>query len=107
MRWWVGVNLDVEDRKHAEFYLAEAQFFQDPASRPPEINDCAALIRYAYRDALRAHDNAWAATARLPVVPAYESVGKYQYPYTPLGASLFRVREGRLEPGRRELAWLW
>ena len=32
--------------------LAEAQYFQPPAARPPEINDCAALIRYAYREAL-------------------------------------------------------
>jgi uncharacterized protein YfaT (DUF1175 family) len=79
-------------------FLGEAQYFQAPASRPPEIDDCAALIRYAYREALRAHDSAWAATARLPLVPAYDSVAKYQYPYTPLGASLFRVREGGFEP---------
>jgi len=79
-------------------YLAEAQYFQAPASRPPEIDDCAALIRYAYREALRAHDSAWAASARLPLIPAYDSVAKYQYPYTPLGASLFRVREGPFEP---------
>jgi len=75
-------------------FLAEAQYFQDPASRPAEINDCAALIRYAYREALRAHDSAWAGAAKLPLVPAFESVGKYQYPYTPLGAALFRIRPG-------------
>ena len=80
-------------------FLAEAQYFQAPASRPPEIADCAALIRYAYREALRAHDSAWAAGARLPLVPAYDSVARYQYPYTPLGASLFRVRDGSFEPG--------
>jgi len=78
-------------------FLAEAQYFQAPASRPPEIGDCAALIRYAYREALRAHDGAWAAGARLPLVPAYDSVAKYQYPYTPLGAALFRVREGSFQ----------
>ena len=78
-------------------FLAEAQYFQAPASRPPEIGDCAALIRYAYREALRAHDTVWAAGARLPLIPAYDSVAKYQYPYTPLGAALFRVREGSFE----------
>ena len=78
-------------------WLGEAQYFQAPASRPPEIADCAALIRYAYREALRAHDGAWAATARLPLIPAFDSVAKYQYPYTPLEASLFRVREGSFE----------
>jgi uncharacterized protein len=75
-------------------YLAEAQFFQDPSARPPEINDCAALIRYAYREALHAHDSAWADSVRVPVLPAFASVEKYHYPFTPLGAALFRVRAG-------------
>ena len=78
-------------------FLAEAQYFQDPARRPAEIDDCAALIRYAYREALHAHDSAWAQSAVLPVMPAFESVVKYQYPYTPLGAGLFRVTAGPFE----------
>lgn len=76
-------------------WLAEAQYFQDFAKRPAEINDCAALIRYAYREALHAHDSGWAESARVPVVPAFGSILKYQYPYTPLGAGLFRVSAGR------------
>ncbi|HXK06257.1 MAG TPA: DUF1175 family protein [Verrucomicrobiae bacterium] len=75
-------------------FLAEAQYFQAPEARPAEIDDCAALIRYAYREALRAHDSAWATAAHLPVTPAFDSVGKYQYPYTALGADLFRVPGG-------------
>ena len=79
-------------------FLAEAQHFQLPAARPVEIVDCAALIRYAYREALRPHAAAWAAGAQLPLVPPLESVARYQYPYTPLGAALFRVREGAFRP---------
>jgi hypothetical protein len=75
-------------------YLAEAQYFQDPAARPKEIDDCAALIRYAYREALHAHDSAWADSVRVPMLPAFASVEKYRYPFTPLGATLFRVRSG-------------
>ena len=75
-------------------WLAEAQSFQPAAVRPPEIQDCAALIRYAYREALHAHDTAWADGAQVPLVPAFDSVAKYEYPFTPLGASLFRVRPG-------------
>jgi len=75
-------------------YLAEEQYFQDAANRPPEIKDCAALIRYAYREALHAHETGWAEGARLPIVPAISPVSKYQYPYTPLGAALFRIDEG-------------
>jgi uncharacterized protein YfaT (DUF1175 family) len=75
-------------------FLAEAQYFQAPEARPSEINDCAALIRYAYREALRNHDGAWAADVSLPLIPALDSIGKYEYPYTPLGPALFRVRSG-------------
>lgn len=75
-------------------FLAEAQYFQDPARRPAEIDDCAALIRYAYREALHAHDDAWTQSAALPLAPTFDSVAKYQYPYTPLGSALFRVSAG-------------
>ncbi|HEY4365559.1 MAG TPA: DUF1175 family protein [Bryobacteraceae bacterium] len=78
-------------------YLAEAQYFQEPSARPPEIDDCAALIRYAYREALHAHDSAWADSVRVPVLPAFASVEKYRYPFTPLGAAIFRVRSGPFE----------
>lgn len=76
-------------------WLAEAQYFQAPELRPPEIVDCSALLRYAYRETLRVHDPEWAAAARVPVVPAFEAVAKYRYPHTPLGAGIFRVRSGR------------
>jgi len=79
-------------------FLAEAQYFQKPALRPAEIGDCAALIRYAYREALRQHDGGWARDAGLPLVPGLESVTKYRYPRTPLGAMLFRVRPGPFLP---------
>jgi uncharacterized protein len=75
-------------------FLAEAQYFEAEERRPAEIVDCAALIRYAYREALRAHDGNWATEAHLAVVPGIASIVKYQYPYTPLGAGLFRVKSG-------------
>ena len=73
-------------------FLAEIQYFTPASQRPAEITDCAALLRYAYRDALRLHDAKWSAASHLGLVPALESVQKYQYPHTPLGAALFRVR---------------
>jgi len=88
-----------EDRDQTAFrqwftWLAEAQYFQGPSARPAEITDCAALVRYAYREALHGHDSGWANSVRLPVMPAFDSVAKYQYPFTPLGAALFRTRPG-------------
>ena len=62
--------------------------------RPAEISDCAALIRFAYRGALHAHDAGWLADMGLEELPSVPSVQKYQYPFTPMGAGLLRVKAG-------------
>ena len=88
--------------------LAEAQYYLHPiaptAGAPgtpdrgknaaPEIDDCAALLRFAYREALREHDAAWARSMALPAPAASADIRQYHYPYTPLGAALFRVSAG-------------
>jgi uncharacterized protein YfaT (DUF1175 family) len=74
--------------------IAERQALSG-ARLPAEINDCAALLRYSYREALRRHDGAWARGMDLGAIPAVADVSKYQYPYTPVGPRLFRVKEGR------------
>lgn len=79
-------------------YLAEAPAFMPPERWPAEISDCAALLRFAYREALREHTGEWAHQLSLPGLPHSPAVKKYRYPYTLLGANLFRVREGRFEP---------
>jgi len=61
---------------------------------PHEIDDCAALLRWCYRGALHAHDEAWQATMPIETLPPLPSVEQYAYPFTPLGANLFRVRSG-------------
>ena len=78
-------------------FLAEVQYFSAAAQRPAEIVDCAALVRYSYREALRRHDTNWAMSAHVPLVPAFESIRKYSFPHTPLGAALFRLRAGPFE----------
>jgi hypothetical protein len=91
---------DADDRRAFRrwfTFLAETQYFNAPARRPVEIVDCAALIRYAYREALRGHDGNWATDAHLPLAPGIPSVAKYQYPYTPLSAGLFRVKAGAFQ----------
>ena len=71
--------------------LAETRYFAPPAA---EVGDCAALRRFAYREALRRHDSDWAAAIGLPFSPGLTNVAQYEYPRTPLGAALFRVRPG-------------
>jgi uncharacterized protein YfaT (DUF1175 family) len=67
-----------------------------PADRlPGEIDDCAALLRWAYRGSLHAHDAAWQSAQPFDSVPPLPSVQQYAYPFTPLGANLFRTTPGR------------
>src|SRR5438874_1587159 len=92
------LRLDSEsDRRafrHWFTFLAESQYYREPRRVPKEINDCAALIRFAYREALREHDGAWASALDLDAVPGEPPVAKFTWPRTPLGAALFRVRAG-------------
>ena len=75
--------------------IAEHQADQ-PTQLPLEINDCAALLRYSYREALHIHDETWLSSHTLQ--SAAPSIRQYAYPQTPLGASLFRIRPGPFLP---------
>jgi len=74
--------------------IAEYQALRPEKELPTEINDCAALIRYAYRNALHGHDEAWLKETQIRPPEALPSVAKYAYPHTVLGAALFRVKPG-------------
>jgi uncharacterized protein len=75
-------------------YLAELQFFRPLDQVPAEISDCSALIRYAYRETLREHDAGWAKSLRIHGSSTLAQPAKYFYPFTPLGANLFRAADG-------------
>jgi uncharacterized protein len=78
--------------------LAESQYYRGK-NLPAEIDDCAALLRFAYREALREHNAAWAHAIALPVPASAADIRQYQYPYTPVAASLFRVHGASFEAG--------
>jgi uncharacterized protein len=69
--------------------LADAQF-EEPA---PEVTDCAALVRFAFREALRAHTTEWVKRVRLPFTPTFPDVRSAPEP-TPHGWPLFRIADG-------------
>lgn len=71
--------------------IAEYQALRPTQDVPAEVNDCAALLRFAYRGALQRHNAAWLAQNKLEGLASLPSVTKYAYPRTPMGASLFRV----------------
>lgn len=74
--------------------LAEYQALRPSNELPREISDCSALLRYAYRNALREHDGDWVRENRIEPPTALPSIEKFRYPHTPLRAALFRVRPG-------------
>jgi len=75
--------------------IADAMAAKPAANLPAEIDDCAALLRYAYRESLHAHDAGWLVSQDLEALAQFPSVQQYHYPQTPLGVSLFRVKPGR------------
>ena len=70
--------------------LAEAQFERTT----PDVIDCAALVRHAFREALRAHTPEWLRQAQLPFVPRFADVRSGPRP-TANGWPLFRIDAGR------------
>ena len=74
--------------------LADTTAALPPGRLPREIDDCAALLRWCYRNALHAHDVTWLSTMPLDTMPPLPSVAQYAYPFTPLSINLFRVRPG-------------
>ncbi len=79
--------------------LAEAAADLPTNKLPGEIDDCAALLRWCYRNAVHAHDEVWLRYAPEGLDLSRPSVAQYVYPATPLGAGMFRVREGAYSPG--------
>lgn len=72
---------------------------EDAAARPKtdvpaEITDCASLLRYAYREALRRHDEAWVTATGVKVGAPPGEIREWHYPDSPLGLALFRVQPG-------------
>ena len=78
--------------------IADYQAVRPRAEVPPEITDCAGLLRYAYREALKRHDDTWFAATGMEVPALPGEIRAWRYPETPLGASLFRVRPGSFTP---------
>ena len=71
-------------------FLADAQFYRPT----PDVADCAALVRHAAREALRAHTPEWRRQAALPAEAPMPDV-RSRPAGTPNGWTIFRVGPGR------------
>jgi uncharacterized protein len=79
-------------------FLAETQYYAPTHQTQAEVQDCAALVRFAYRNSLVTHSPAWREDAGLPYDPGFGDIAKFHYPDWPLGRSLFRTRPGPAAP---------
>lgn len=79
--------------------VAESQVFEENR-RWDELNrDCAGLVRFAYIEALKRHDDLFFASYATLVSPANPDVKKYSYPDVPLlGTAVFRTAPGEFVP---------
>lgn len=78
--------------------IAEYQTIRPKSKVPPEITDCASLLRYSYREALMRHDENWFAATGVEVAAPPGEIRAWNYPHTPLGPNVFRVRPGPFQP---------
>jgi hypothetical protein len=78
--------------------IAEYQAIRPMHDLPSEITDCASLLRFSYREALKRHNESWFITTGMEVTAPPGEIRAWHYPETPLGAALFRVKPGAFEP---------
>jgi uncharacterized protein YfaT (DUF1175 family) len=91
-----------DDRENFRMWfraIAEAQFYQPSDSWNRDQQDCAGLVRFAWREALRRHDRLW----YQKVGPGYEAVAPDVHAYSldtgRLGEKLFRTSYGTFQEG--------
>ena len=74
--------------------IAEYQAVRPKAEVPAEITDCASLLRYSYREALKRHDENWFLASGMELNAPPGEIRAWSYPHTALGTALFRVKAG-------------
>ncbi len=74
--------------------LAEGQFYRISETWNAEQRDCAGLVRFSLREALRKHDRLWLRRIGAEYEPIAPDVRRYTLATSPLGERLFRTRAG-------------
>jgi len=91
--------MDRENFRRWFTLIAETQFYRLSKEWNAEQRDCAGLVRFAWREALRRHDRAWFQK----MGPGYKAIGpdvaRYNLDQSPLGEKLFRTSFGSYKDG--------
>ena len=87
----------VDDRQNFRRWfaaIAEMQFYQPSDEWNAGQRDCAGLIRFAWREALRKHDRPWFQKMGADYEPVAPDVRAFSLDTNPLGEKLFRTDFG-------------
>jgi uncharacterized protein YfaT (DUF1175 family) len=77
--------------------IAEAQFYRPSGEWNDAQRDCAGLVRFAWRESLRAHDRAWLLRMGDDYDPVAPDVRAYTLERSPVGEKLFRTNAGTFD----------
>ncbi len=96
--------MDRENFRRWFTLIAEGQFYRLSDQWNAEQRDCAGLVRFAWREALRRHDRLWFQKMGPGYAAIAPDIARYNLEQSPLGEKLFRTnfgayREGELSNG--------
>jgi uncharacterized protein YfaT (DUF1175 family) len=91
--------MDRENFRRWFTLIAEGQFYHLSEQWKAEQRDCAGLVRFAWREALRKHDRAWFQKMGAGYEPVAADVARYNLEQGPLGEKLFRTAFGSYKDG--------
>jgi len=75
--------------------IAESQFVKPNSYWNPNERDCAGLIRYSYREALKKHDADWFIQSGISLDKNLPDIASYSYPNIPfIGENIFKQHKG-------------
>lgn len=81
--------------------IAESQFFKPSDVWYDVHKDCAGLIEFSFREALKKHDKAWAKNYKYLTDFNIDDTRGYYYPNVPfLGKRVFRITDGPFDPNQ-------
>lgn len=91
--------MDRENFRRWFTFIAEEQFYHLSDQWNAEQRDCAGLVRFAWREALRHHDRPWLQKMGPAYTPIAPDVSRYTLEQGPLGEKLFRTAFGSYKEG--------
>ena len=95
----LGTFQDRDNFRRGFAAIAEMQFYQLSDQWNAEQRDCAGLVRFAMREALRRHDRGWFQKMGQGYETVAPDVAGFDLDHNPLGEKIFRTDFGGFEQG--------